>query len=257
MSMTLLGECFDIHCGGVDNIFPHHENEIAQSEAATGSEFVRVWVHGEHLRTGGEKMAKSLGNFATVDELVAAGVRPSALRYLLIAGAHYRRTVNYTEDSVHAATESVDRFADFSQRVRSHQPQGDTSAAPDPRVAGTRAAFESAMDDDLNLAEAMGAVFSLIRSLNRELDGRGVDAATHRELIELIDEVDDVLGVLHLVGRERAGAALDPESATMLNARESARAARHWAESDRLRDALAERGIAVEDTPAGQRWRRS
>jgi cysteinyl-tRNA synthetase len=256
MSMTLLGESFDIHCGGVDNIFPHHENEIAQSEAATGREFVRVWVHGEHLRTGGEKMAKSLGNFATVDELVAAGVRPSALRYLLTASAHYRKTINYTEESLHAATESVDRFADFSERVRSHQPRGD-AAAPDPRVGRARAAFETAMDDDLNLAEAMGAIFTLIRPLNRELDEGALDEATHRELIELIDEVDDVLGVLPLVLRERAGPDLDPEAAGMLSAREAARTAKEWAESDRLRVALAERGIAVEDTPAGQRWRRS
>jgi len=256
MSMTLLGESFDIHCGGVDNIFPHHENEIAQSEAATGRQFVRVWVHGEHLRTGGEKMAKSLGNFATVDELVAAGARPSALRYLLTASAHYRKTVNYTEESLHAATESVDRFADFSDRVRSHQPQGN-AAVPDPRVGRARAAFETAMDDDLNLAEAMGAIFTLIRPLNRELDEGTFDEATHRELIELIDEVDDVLGVLPLVLRERAGSALDPEAAGMLSAREAARTAREWAESDRLRVALAERGIAVEDTPAGQRWRRS
>jgi cysteinyl-tRNA synthetase len=256
MSMTLLGESFDIHCGGVDNIFPHHENEIAQSEAATGRQFVRVWVHGEHLRTGGEKMAKSLGNFATVDELVAAGVRPSALRYLLTASAHYRKTVNYTDESLHAATESVDRFADFSERVRSHQPQGN-AAAPDPRVSRVRAAFERAMDDDLNLAEAMGAMFTLIRPLNRELDEGALDEATHRELIELIDEVDDVLGVLPLVLRERAGPALDPEAAAMLSAREAARTAKEWAESDRLRVALAERGIAVEDTPAGQRWRRS
>jgi cysteinyl-tRNA synthetase len=257
MSMTLLGESFDIHCGGVDNIFPHHENEIAQSEAATGRQFVRLWVHGEHLRVGGEKMAKSLGNIATVDELVAAGARPSALRYLLIAGAHYRRTANYTAESLHAATESVDRFADFNERVRSHQPSGDASAAPDPRVARAQAAFEAAMDDDLNLAGGMGAIFTLIRSLNRELDEGGLGAATHRELIALLDEVDDVLGVLPLVAREGATVPLDPEAATMLVAREAARAARQWAESDRLRDALAERGIAVEDTPAGQRWRHS
>jgi cysteinyl-tRNA synthetase len=256
MSMSLLGESFDIHCGGIDNIFPHHENEIAQSEAATGRRFVRLWVHGEHLRTGGEKMAKSLGNFATVDELVASGARPSALRYLLIAGAHYRRTVSYTEGSLHAATESVDRFADFSERVRSHQPHGEVASTADPRVGDARAAFEAAMDNDLNLPEAMGAVFTLIRALNRELDEGGVDAATQGALVTLIDEVDDVLGVLPLVQLERAGETPDAETAAMLSARDAARAARRWAESDRLREALAERGIAVEDTPAGQRWRR-
>jgi cysteinyl-tRNA synthetase len=191
-----------------------------------------------------------------VDELVAAGARPSALRYLLTASAHYRKTVNYTEESLHAATESVDRLADFSDRVRSNQPHGN-AAVPDPRVGRARTAFETAMDDDLNLAEAMGAIFTLIRPLNRELDEGALDEATHRELIELIDAVDDVLGVLPLVLRERAGSALDPEAAGMLSAREAARTAREWAESDRLRVALAERGIAVEDTPAGQRWRRS
>ena len=257
MSMALLGESFDIHCGGVDNIFPHHENEIAQSEAATGKPFVKVWCHGEHLRIGGEKMAKSLDNFATVAELVASGARPSALRYLLIAGAHYRKPVNYSDESLHGATESVDRFADFADRVRAHTPGASGEpGAPDSRVAAARAAFEAAMDDDLNLPEAMGAVYTLIRALNRELDGGTVDAPTHAELVALIDEVDDVLGVLPLVERERAGAGLSAAEPAKLDAREAARAGREWGEADRLRDELAAAGVAVEDTPAGQRWRR-
>ena len=256
MSMALLGESFDIHCGGVDNIFPHHENEIAQSEAATGKQFVQIWCHAAHLRTAGEKMAKSLGNYSTVRELVDAGARPSAIRYLLTAGAHYRKTVNYTDESLHAATESVDRFADFADRVRAHAPQGDGTEAADPRIAAAGTAFEAAMDDDLNLTEAMGAVFVLIRSLNRELDGATLSMATHRQITDLIDEVDDVLGVLALVERERAGAALAADDSAMLAARITARAARQWSESDRLRDALARRGIAVEDTASGQRWRR-
>jgi cysteinyl-tRNA synthetase len=257
MSMALLGESFDIHCGGVDNIFPHHENEIAQSEAATGRPFVQVWCHGAHLRIGGEKMAKSLANFATVAELVESGARPSALRYLLIAGAHYRKPVNYSEESLHGATESVDRLAEFADRVRAVTPgAGAHDDAPDPRVGAAHAAFEAAMDDDLNLPEAMGAIFTLIRSLNRELDGARMDEATHTELVALIDEVDDVLGVLPLVQRERAGAKLTVAEQEMLDARQAARAAREWAESDRLRADLAEAGIAVEDTSAGQRWRR-
>jgi cysteinyl-tRNA synthetase len=255
MSMALLGESFDIHCGGVDNIFPHHENEIAQSEAATGRPFVQVWCHGAHLRIDGEKMAKSLGNFATVRELVDAGARPSALRYLLIAVAHYRKAISFRDESLHAATESVDRLADFSERIRALSPS-EAASPVDPRVATARAAFESAMDDDLNLPEAMGTIFTLIRSLNRELDGGALDSATRRALVELIDEVDDVLGVLPLVERERAGAGLSAAEKAMLDAREAARAAREWAESDRLRATLAEAGIAVEDTPAGQRWRR-
>jgi cysteinyl-tRNA synthetase len=255
MSMALLGESFDIHSGGVDNIFPHHENEIAQSEAATGRTFVRVWTHSAHLRIGGEKMAKSLRNFSTVRDLVAAGARPSAIRYLLAAGAHYRKTVNYTDESLHAAAESVDRFADFERRVRDHA-AAVTAGAADPRVGRAREAFEAAMDDDLNLPEAMGAVFTLIRTLNRELDAAPLTRATRDELVALLDEVDDVLGVLPLVQRERSGAALDDETRALLDARATAREERRWAESDRLRDELAQRGVVVEDTPAGQRWQR-
>ncbi len=255
MSMALLGESFDIHCGGVDNIFPHHENEIAQSEAATGRPFVQVWCHGAHLRIDGEKMAKSLGNFATVRELVDGGARPSALRYLLIAAGHYRKAINYSDESLHAATESVDRFADFSQRIRTLVPRGG-SGSVDERVSKARVAFEAAMDDDLNLPAALGAIFTMIRSLNRELDGGAVDSATHAALVALIDEVDDVLGVLALVERERAGRGLSGPEQALLDAREAARSARAWGEADRLRAALAEAGVAVEDTPEGQRWHR-
>ncbi len=201
-------------------------------------------------------MAKSLGNFATVSELVDSGARPSALRYLLIAAAHYRKAVNYSDESLHAARESVDRFADFSERVRALTP-GPGRGAVDPRVAAARAAFEAAMDDDLNLPGAMGAVFTMIRSLNRELDASTIDIDTRASLVSLIDDVDDVLGVLGLVARERGGGALSGAEQALLDARDAARAAREWGESDRLRDELARLGIAVEDTPAGQRWRRS
>ncbi|MBJ7593660.1 MAG: cysteine--tRNA ligase [Candidatus Dormibacteraeota bacterium] len=258
MSMALLGESFDIHCGGVDNIFPHHENEIAQSVAATRRPFVQIWCHGAHLNIEGEKMAKSLGNFATVRELVDGGARPSALRYQLIAAAHYRKPLNY-DDTLHAATESVDRFADFSARVRAHTPRAGADGEPgavDTRVSMARDAFAAAMDDDLNLPEAMGAIFTMIRSLNRELDGGALGGATHAQILTLIEEVDDVLGVLPLVERERAGAELTPDEQALLDAREAARAARQWAESDRLRASLAEAGIAVDDTAAGQRWHR-
>ncbi len=257
MSMALLGESFDIHCGGVDNIFPHHENEIAQSEAATGRPFVQVWCHSAHLRVGGEKMAKSLGNFATLSDLIGDGARPSALRYLLTAGAHYRKTVSYSDESLHAATESVDRLADFDRRVRSHRPDGVDSGASDERIAAAAAGFEAAMDDDLNLPEAMGSVFTLIRQLNRDLDAGRLGARSHRQLVALLDEVDDVLGVLTLAGRERSGASLSAEEQAMLDERHAARGARDWTASDRLRDVLAGRGIVVEDTPSGQRWHRA
>jgi cysteinyl-tRNA synthetase len=256
MSTALLGESFDIHCGGVDNIFPHHENEIAQSEAATGQQFVQVWCHAAHLRVGAEKMAKSLGNFATLADLVEAGARPSAVRYLLTAGAHYRKPVSYSDESIHAATETVDRFADFVARVRAHQPGPGDAGAAGEAIARSRADFESAMDDDLNLPEAMGAIFTLVRTLNRDLDGGQLTGRAHQQLIDLLEEVDDVLGVLGLVERERTGAGLGAEEQSMLDARRAAREKRDWAESDRLRDDLAARGITVEDTAAGQRWHR-
>jgi cysteinyl-tRNA synthetase len=256
MSMALLGESFDLHCGGVDNIFPHHENEIAQSEAATGKRFVQIWCHSAHLRIGGEKMAKSLDNFSTIPDLVDSGIRPSALRYLLTASAHYRRTINYSDESMHAATESVDRLADFDARVHAHRPRLSAGGAPDTRISDARTAFETAMDDDLNLPEAMGAVFTLIRTLNRELDSAELDAASHQALIAFLDEIDDVLGVRTLVEHERSVSQPSSDETALLEAREAARRRRDWKESDLLRDALAERGIGVDDTPQGQRWHR-
>ena len=256
MSMALLGESFDIHCGGVDNIFPHHENEIAQSEAATGKPFVQIWCHSAHLRIGGEKMAKSLDNFATLQDLVGIGARPSAVRYLLTATAHYRKTINYSDASLHAATESVDRFADFDMRVRAHRPRPDDGGGEDSRISDARTSFRAAMDDDLNLPEAMGAVFTLIRTLNRELDSAALDAASHGALVAFLDEVDDVLGVRTLVARERAGSSLGEDELALLESRVVARSRRDWTESDRLRDALADRGIGVDDTAEGQRWHR-
>ena len=255
MSMALLGESFDLHCGGVDNIFPHHENEVAQSEAATGRPFVQIWCHSAHLRIDGEKMAKSLGNFSTLSDLVAAGARPSAVRYLLTAGAHYRRTVNYSDESLHGATEAVDRLFDFEERVRVHAAAAGSEV--DSRVTEAARSFDAAMDDDLNLPEAMGTVFTLVRALNRDLDdGVIVSAATHAALLDLLDEVDDVIGVRQMVAGERRGAALSAAEQQLLDARAAARAVREWDASDRLRDELAAVGIVVEDTSTGQRWRR-
>lgn len=254
MSMALLGESFDIHCGGVDNVFPHHENEIAQSEAATGRPFVKLWCHSAHLRLDGEKMAKSLGNVATVPDLLAEGHRPSTIRYLLAAGAHYRRTLNFSDEALHAAAESVQRVAEFAQRIA--EDADGAPGPPDPRVAEARLAFAAAMDDDLNLPEGMGVVFSQVREVNRALDAGAVSAATRHELAEFIAEVDDVLGILDLVALERGSARLSDEEQQLVDARAAARSQRRWDESDRLRDRLLAAGIVVEDTPQGQRWRR-
>jgi cysteinyl-tRNA synthetase len=257
MSMSLLGEHFDIHCGGVDNIFPHHENEIAQSEAATGHEFVRLWAHSEHLRIGGEKMAKSLGNFHTVHDLVEQGARPSALRYLLAASTHYRKVLNYTDEAVYTASQAVERIAAFRERLLEHAPAPGDGAEDDAvRIADQATAqFDAALDDDLNLPEGMGAFFTAVRDANRLLDAGAVTEKGRQWLVALVDHVDDVLGILPLLRREREQE-VQPEEQELLDRRAAARAARNWSESDALRDELARRGIAVEDTPQGQRWRR-
>jgi len=265
MSMALLGEHFDIHCGGVDNIFPHHENEIAQSEAATGHEFVRLWVHSEHLRIGGEKMAKSAGNFFTVHDLVQQGAKPSSLRYLLAASTHYRKVLNYTDEALYTAGQAVERIAAFHQRLLQWRPttqssgNGSAAAPTDQSVSIAEEAtrqFDAALDDDLNLPEGMGVLFTAVRDANRLLDAGTVTEQGRQWLLTLVEHVDDVLGVLPLVRREREQEAL-PEEQELLDRRVAARAARDWAASDALRDELARRGIAVEDTPQGQRWRRA
>jgi cysteinyl-tRNA synthetase len=255
MSMAELGESIDIHCGGVDNMFPHHENEIAQSEGATGKPFVSIWCHSQHLRIGGEKMAKSLGNFTTLRELLDAGTRPSAVRYLLAANAHYRKPMAYSDENLHMAGEAVDRFAEFAERVADLKPGSADDEGFANVVDKQSAAFDEAMDNDLNLTTAMGEAFWALREINRRLDDAAAPSARNIKALQaFIDGVDDVLGVLPLVRRERE-AQLGPEPRALLELRVAARAERNWKESDRLRDALAEMGIAVEDTPAGQRWR--
>ena len=262
MSMTLLGESFDIHCGGVDNIFPHHENEIAQSEAATGKPFVRIWCHSEHLQVVGEKMAKRTRNFKTVREVLAEGARASALRYVLAASTHYRKPLNYSDEPLAAATEAVERLATFRQRVEELQPaSGDTGSGDEEALASIRSArsgFGDAMDDDLNLPEAMGAVFTALRDLNRILDTSSIGSETHRALRAMLHEVDDVLGVFPLVDRERASQfEVTEDEKELLVARQKARDEKRWADADAIRDELGRRGIQVDDTSDGQRWRRS
>ena len=264
MSMTLLSESFDIHCGGVDNIFPHHENEIAQSEAATHTPFVRLWVHSEHLRVDGEKMARRTGRFLRVPEVLEQGASAAALRYLLAASTHYRKPLNYSDEPLASSREAVERLVAFRDRVLellAPHDDIDTEAADDTVLTAVRQArtgFDDAMDDDLNLPEAMGAVFASLRDVNRVLDTARVGAGTIDALRKLLDEVDDVLGVFALVDRERERAGgLSAEEESLLQRRAAARQARDFALADRLRDELARRGIAVEDTPGGQRWKRA
>jgi len=251
MSMQHLGPSFDIHTGGVDLIFPHHEDEIAQSEAATGRPFVHTWLHCAHLQMGGSKMAKSTGNIARVSDLLEAGVSPRALRYALVS-VHYRQAMSYSEESLGAAAAAVERLDALVAALGTYREDGPGDAALDDLLDGARAAFETALDDDLNVSAALGALFDLVREINRRIDTRALSTADAGRIVEVLRELDAVLGVLPDAVED-----LEPELAALLEQRSAARSARDWAAADRLRDELAGQGIAVEDTRDGQRWRRA
>jgi cysteinyl-tRNA synthetase len=252
MSMRYLGESFDLHTGGIDLVFPHHEDEIAQSEAATGKRFVGTWLHCAHLHVSGDKMSKSLGNIARVSDLLAEGVEPRALRLALIS-AHYRTSLNYTSDSLPAALAAIERVDAFdaaltARTARVDEAPGGVSAEGATLAATTRERFALAMNGDLAVPEALGALFDFVREGNRLLDAN-CSAATAAALQEALKDLDLTLGILPAATTLPAGAE------ELLAARVAARAARDFAASDRLRDELAALGVLVEDSRDGQRWR--
>jgi cysteinyl-tRNA synthetase len=250
MSTEYLGPSFDIHTGGVDLIFPHHEDEIAQTEAATGQPFVRTWLHCDHLRLGGAKMAKSTGNISRVMDLLDEGVSPRALRYALIS-VHYRQGLEYTPASLTSAAAAIERLDAVELALDGYS----EARADAPDLAAVletaRSAFEAALDDDLNVSAALAALFDLVRELNRRIAERSLSTADASRALGLLRDLDRVLAIL-----PDEVAELPEGAAELLAGREAARAARNWATSDRLRDELAAIGVAVEDTRDGQRWRR-
>ena len=249
MSMRYLGPSFDLHTGGVDLVFPHHEDEIAQSEAATGERFVRTWLHCAHLQMGGEKMAKRTGNIARPSDVYAAGTSPRALRYALLA-AHYRAGLDFSETSLEAATAAVERLSTVIAALVAYREDRPDDATLPAMLADARAAFTAAMDDDLNVSPALAAVFDLVRELNRRIADRTLSSADAAAGLAAIRDLDRVLAIAE------EDAALLPDGAQdLLDARVAARAARDWARSDALRGELAALGVAVEDTKDGQRWR--
>ena len=253
MSMAYLGESFDLHTGGVDNIFPHHENEVAQSEAATGRPFARTWLHAEHLIVDGQKMAKSLGNFFTLRDLLKRGYRPRAIRYLLLS-VHYRQQLNFTFAGLDQAAASIERLSDFVRRV-SELPAGDAPSAElaeRSRRAGEE--FDAALDDDLNTSRALAAVFDWVRDANRAFDAGRASAADRPALEAVLARFDAVYDVLTPDPEELR---LDAGIQALIDERETARRERDWGRADALRGQLEELGILVEDTPGGPRWKRS
>jgi cysteinyl-tRNA synthetase len=294
MSMKYLGETFDIHSGGSDLIFPHHENEIAQSEAATGKPFVKLWLHAEHLIVNGEKMSKSLGNFYTLRDLIAKGYKPSAIRYLL-ASVPYRKPLNFTFDGLHQAQQSIDRLRNFRFRLtKENFPPGE-SPALQARAQEARQKFEAALDDNLNTAEALGAIFDMVREGNTAMDrgefrdgDRGafldtlerwdrifavLDDNDHAKLVKLgflkpvaVTLTDTVANagedaLRHEVGNGQAASAVletlsDEEIGRLIAERAAARRKGDYARSDEIRASLLQAGVILEDTKAGTRWKR-
>jgi cysteinyl-tRNA synthetase len=252
MSMKYLGESFDLHTGGVDNIFPHHENEIAQSEGATGRPFVRYWMHAAHLMVDGEKMAKSKGNFHTPRALVARGHDPRALRYLLLT-THYRTPLNFTFEALSRAAGELQRLDALHARLAEAEQGGGRNVEFDAKAAAIEAEIREALADDLNVSGAQGALFRLVREANAALDRGELPGGSVEAVRSLLGRVDAVFGVLPTETRPM----LDPEVESLLEERAAARKAKNFAESDRIRDLLAARGIVLEDTPQGVRWRRA
>jgi cysteinyl-tRNA synthetase len=260
MAMEYLGETLDIHTGGVDNIFPHHVNEIAQSEGATGKPFARWWMHAEHLLSEGEKMSKSLGNYYTLGSLLERGYRPSAIRYLLLS-AHYRTQLNFTLDGLKDADRAVARLYEFRRRL-AETPSAEDPGTDAPDLVGLanrwRDAFTAALDDDLNASDGLGATFTMVREANLALDeAAAVSTAGLEALRAALDDFDAVFGVLSLREREEASAAAGIEEwvEERIAARAAARADRDFARADAIRDALLNRGVALEDGPSGTRWK--
>jgi len=250
MSMKYLGNPFDIHTGGVDLIFPHHQNEIAQSEGATGKRFVNFWVHNEWLLVDGKKMSKSLGNFYTLRDIIKKGYEPKPIRYLLL-GTHYRQQLNFTFQSLEAAKNSLQRIWDFVQKLDELKQD-----APDKKEIHTmlekiKIAFETAMDDDLDISKALAAVFDLINKTNKLMADGELSKSDAEKIKKQAISFDSVLGILVPEEKKKLPTGLTE----LIEQREAARAAKNWKKADEIRDDLLKKGIVLEDTPDGIRWK--
>lgn len=265
MALKYLGETLDIHTGGIDLSFPHHENEIAQSEAATGKPFARYWMHAEHLLVEGEKMSKSLGNFYTLRDLFAKGYKPSSLRFLL-ASVPYRKQLNFTFDGLQQAASSVERLRNFAARLKQEKFPAGSSSAMTERIARAVDEFDAGLSDDLNAAEGLAAAFDLVREANIVMDKGEFHQGDVAGVKEFLARFDSVFAVLEDNDAERLKAVgygraeddfRDADVEKLVAERQAARQRRDFAASDRLRQELADRGILVEDIrDGGVRWKR-
>jgi cysteinyl-tRNA synthetase len=256
MAMKNLGNTLDIHCGGVDNIFPHHENEIAQSEAVSFQPFARFWIHGEHLLVEGEKMSKSKGNYYTVRDLIERGYNSLAIRYLLLS-VQYRKQLNFTLDGLASAQSSLDRIKECIFRMKSSALPEGCSPQLTAALSTAKTQFEAGLDDDLNTALALGSIFVLIREINNALTEGKLQVDNRNEILEWFALVDDRLAIIPSDAPHGEGdQSNDAEIEALIAERIAARKNRDFAESDRIRDKLNDMGILVEDTREGMKWRR-
>ena len=251
MSMKYLGETFDIHAGGIDLVFPHHENEIAQSEGATGKQFARYWLHAEHLKVEGESMSKTRGNYYTFRDLREKGFDPTAIRYLLLS-VPYNKQLNFTFDGLRGAEKTVESLRTFRARLR--DARAESGSNPEVRAAASRALeqFEAGMDDDLNTSVALAAIHDLKTEVNKALDGCALRADDRADLLALVERFNSVLNIFP----EEEAALLDEDIQRLIEERQEARRRRDFARADEIRDQLASLGITLEDTRDGVRWKR-
>ncbi len=249
MSMKYLGESFDIHTGGEDNIFPHHENEIAQSEAATGKKFVRYWLHCKFLLVNNEKMAKSKGNFFTLRDLLVKGYNPSAIRFLLLS-THYRSALNFTEQGIKQAEQALKRLQDFYLNINNYKKKGSISFTR--RIEETKIGFEKAMDDDLNISQALAGLFNLVKDANIAISKEEICGGDLKEIKNLIEKINTVLGILEFAQLEE----IDKNIKELIEQRGLARERKDFKLADEIRKGLKQKGIILEDTKDGGRWKK-
>ena len=255
MSTKYLGKDFDIHTGGVDLIFPHHENEIAQAKCGIGGDFAHWWLHNEHLSIEGRKMSKSLNNYYTLRDILEMGYKPREIRYVL-SSTHYRSKLNFTFDGLAAARSAIERIDEFHESWDQY-PDGDAAPEATEAIDRARTAFNAAMDDDLNVSGALSHVFTLIREINAIHHQGKATKGFLPELKELWERFDHALGILKPFGE--ASSADDEDSQrieTLIEDRLEARNSKDWARADEIRDLLADEGVELKDGPEGTRWKR-
>lgn len=248
MSTKYLGDTFDLHLGGCDLVFPHHTNEIAQSEGASGKKFCNYWAHNAHMIVNGEKMSKSLGNFYTLRDLINKGYKPAAIRYQLLS-THYRQELNFTESELKQIPNTLQRLYDMQEKLS--KANGDDNAQVEKILQHLLVQFEKSLDDDLNISGALGALFDFTRDINKLLMTNAVSKEDAKKALKVLEDIDQVLGFLKYEKGE-----LDSDIDALVKQREEARAAKDFATSDKIRDDLKEKGIILEDTPQGIRWKR-